>query len=370
MAAHYPEDVPMPSPVASAIFRRLRWFPLSILTVSISLAQWNVSISNTTAALRGIHNVGNGVIWASGANGTVLRSEDDGFVWQQCSVPDGAAKLDFRGVYGWDGDRAVVLSSGPGASSRVYETTDGCSTWRLLFQNPDREGFWDALTFRGKKSFLLGDPIGGRFTLYHSDDLGQRWSRDPSSGLAAAGGEGAFAASNSSLAAVGDAELVIGTGGAGGPRVLRLGKTGAWRSVEVPLAKGRESTGVFSISFRDRSHGIAVGGDYKDPTQRSGTAAWTSDGGLTWHASATLPSGYRSSVAWDQEMHLWISVGPNGSDLSLDDGHTWRRFDGGNWNALSLPWVVGPGGKVARLDRASPALTKAMRGDPLRSDRP
>jgi len=34
-------------------------------------AQWNIEESNTTASLRGIHNVGGGVAWASGTNGTV-----------------------------------------------------------------------------------------------------------------------------------------------------------------------------------------------------------------------------------------------------------------------------------------------------------
>ncbi len=62
---------------------------------------------------------------------------------------------------------------------------------------------------------------------------------------------------------------------------------------------------------------------------------------------------HRSSVAWDPRLHMWIAVGPNGSDVSLDDGRTWKHFDSGNWNALSLPWVVGPKGQIASLDSAS-----------------
>jgi hypothetical protein len=42
-------------------------------------------------------------------------------------------------------------------------------------------------------------------------------------------------------------------------------------------------------------------------------------------------------------------VGTNGSDISRDDGKTWTALDDGNWNALSLPFVVGPKGRIARL---------------------
>jgi len=327
---------------------------LTLLSISIANAQWNAAITNTAAAFRGIHNVGKGVVWASGTNGIVLRSKDEGRVWRQCAVPPGAAKLDFRGVFGWSENHAVVLSIGLGAASRLYETTDGCVSWHLLFENPDPNGFWDAVTFRESAGFLVGDPVAGRLTLYRSDDLGRHWRRDNSRGLTAAPeGEGVFAASNSSLVVRPGGEILIGTGGIGGARVFRFRKSLGWRIAKVPLARGSESAGIFSIAFRDSDHAIAVGGDYKKPVETTGTAAWTSDGGASWHAATSFPSGYRSSVAWDPRLHLWITVGPNGSDLSLDDGHTWKRFDAGNWNALSLPWVVGPKGQIASLDRAS-----------------
>jgi hypothetical protein len=49
-------------------------------------------------------------------------------------------------------------------------------------------------------------------------------------------------------------------------------------------------------------------------------------------------------------------VGTNGSDISRDDGKTWQPLDDGNWNALSLPFVVGPDGRIARLN---PAMLQA-----------
>ncbi len=103
---------------------------------------------------RGIHAVGGGVVWASGTGGTVLRSEDTGYLWQQCATPPGSAKLDFRAIWAWDALHVLVLSSGPGDQSRLYQTTDGCSSWKLLLTNPDADGFWDGLLFLDRQTRL------------------------------------------------------------------------------------------------------------------------------------------------------------------------------------------------------------------------
>jgi len=58
-------------------------------------------------------------------------------------------------------------------------------------------------------------------------------------------------------------------------------------------------------------------------------------------------------------LKVWITVGTNGSDISWDDGRTWQLLDNGNWNALSLPFVVGPNGRIARLN---PATLRSNRG--------
>jgi hypothetical protein len=46
-------------------------------------------------------------------------------------------------------------------------------------------------------------------------------------------------------------------------------------------------------------------------------------------------------------------VGTNGSDISRDDGKTWQSLDDGNWNAVSLPFVVGMNGRIGRLNPAA-----------------
>jgi hypothetical protein len=104
---------------------------------------------------------------------------------------------------------------------------------------------------------------------------------------------------------------------------------------------------------------VAVGGDYTKPGQ-VGVAAY-SEKWLRWYAASTPPHGFRSAVAYDAATKTWITVGPNGTDTSTDDGRNWRalRPDPAlheppdadrNWNALSLPFVVGPHGRIGKLN--------------------
>ena len=116
--------------------------------------------SNTIADLRGIHSVGNGIAWASGTEGTVLRTTDEGATWQRCATPPDAENLDFRGIQAFDQKTAIVMSSGKGGLSRLYKTTDGCQTWKLVLMNPDMPGgFFDAVQMLWPLNDLVGHPF-------------------------------------------------------------------------------------------------------------------------------------------------------------------------------------------------------------------
>ena len=336
-------------------------------------AQWQIERSGTTASLRGIHAVSADVAWASGTNGTVLRTLDGGQGWRPCTVPPGAEKLDFRSVWAWDVDHAMVMSSGPGSESRLYSTHDGCRTWSLVFTNPDADGFWDALQFDGTRfGVILGDPVQGSFTMFVTYDGGGQWTRQANPCLRTMEPkQGAFAASNQSLAIVPlqDANSPPGTdvnhqiwfGTSGGwlysfelaPLEL-ISATGGENAASsctheraLPLGS-KDSAGVFALAFHDGTHGVAVGGDYSQPQNGTNTAAFTTVS-AQWHVALHPPAGYRSTVGWNAIDASWITAGSNGSDISRDNGNTWQPLDQGNWNAISLPFAVGPDGRIARL---------------------
>ena len=343
---------------------------------------WQMEDSGTNASLRGIDSVDGTVAWASGTEGTVLDTTDGGAHWQKCSVPDAdkdGASLDFRGVQAWDAMTAIIMASGPGDKSRLYKTTDGCKSWKLLFKNPvTPNGFFDSFYFprsqslvaeKGRLGVLIGDPVGGQFSVFETRDGGDSWSRSSNSVLGASEKEsGAFAASNTCIATFSLDQYDIVVGGKAGSSLLRRSrplnhKAITWEKVSLPMAQGAEGARAFSLAVHVAMaphtellapdmhvSEVVVGGDYTKPNDPTGTAAWSGDSGRHWLASTTPPHGYRSTVQWSQSEKLWIAAGTNGSDVSRDDGRTWQPLDNGNWNALSLPFIVGPKGRIARLN--------------------
>jgi photosystem II stability/assembly factor-like uncharacterized protein len=355
-------------------------------TKSPSGTPWEMQNSTSTASLRGIDSVDGTVAWASGTEGTVLRTSDGGAHWRKCAVPDAekdGATLDLRGIQAWDMDTAVVMASGPGDKSRLYETVDGCKTWTLLLKNPDApKGFFDSfqIFYKGFHNgdptgygLVLGDPVGGRFTLFEINITPySSMPVDSKDLIVPAKNSAAFSASNSVLV-----DLYKGTYGfiTGGPTAANLVRVrygeGTWKegggnsktlakTVRLPLATGTDSSGAFAIAKRilngDSDSAtvaeVTVGGDYAKPDDGAGSAAWSDDGGEHWTASTVMPHGYRSSVQWSDDLSAWVAVGANGSDISHDDGKTWQALDNGNWNAVSLPFVVGSSGRIARLNPA------------------
>src|SRR5262249_13066085 len=73
------------------------------------LARWKGEKSGTGGRPRGVSGGNENVAWASGNNGTGVRTVDGGGPWQVSVLP-GAADLDFRDVHGVDAKTAYVLS--------------------------------------------------------------------------------------------------------------------------------------------------------------------------------------------------------------------------------------------------------------------
>jgi hypothetical protein len=360
----------------------MRCLVLTIAALTAAQAQWTMQHAHTTAGLRGIHNIGGGVAWASGTEGTVVRTINDGQTWQTCAVPQEAEKLDFRGIQAFDENTAIVMSSGTGGLSRLYKTTDACRTWTLVFTNPDKTGFWDALQFsRPEFGTLIGDQVRGHFPVFFTTDVGNTWRRfDPKAISAVNKRQSIFAASNTALLVDGkNAKFYFVTGGGTtsliavdlhfSPPTICTDCLGV-SSTHPDMASGT-SAGGFSLASRVDGPNlviVAVGGDYNSPDQTMGTAAsWIDDHRYNgrWHASGTPPHGYRSAVAYYSPAKTWITVGPNGTDISTDDGRTWNALKptaeettdaDKNWNALSLPFVAGPHGRIGKL--SSGALSR------------
>ena len=402
--------------------------------------------SRTTEDLRGVSAVSQKIAWASGTHGTYLRTTD-GRIWIPEQVP-GAEALDFRAVTAFSADEAFLMSAGPGDQSRIYHTTDAGRHWSLQFTNNNPKGFFDSMVFWDRThGIVLGDPIPDdagtlKFELLITND-GQTWTPLPSPQLPPAlEGEGAFAASNSSLAILptpiprngsvilsedagsaqrnmrrsrripcsfsssaapqgiltttssstttknvlasrktvafasptslswqnagsplptsiscetvasapktiswetdssppwksgasaprqpsekegasapeaSDPNIWFATGGKAA-RVFHSADRGrTWQVFQTPIVHGADSQGIFSIAFRDATHGVIAGGDYKHPDQHGPNLAFTNDAGATWSLSQIFPQSYYSAVAYDR-----VAGNPNSKNLNDNQAH-------------------------------------------------
>jgi photosystem II stability/assembly factor-like uncharacterized protein len=270
-----------------------------------------IEFSHTTEGLRGVSAVSKDVAWASGTHGTYLRTTDGGHTWTPGQVPDAGA-VDFRAVAAFSAEEAFLMSVGPGDQSRIYYTSDGGKHWQLQFTNTNPKGFFDSMVFwDARHGVVLGDPVPDesghlKFEVLLTED-GQNWHVVPPARLPdAIEGEGAFAASNTCIAIVpmsSDTNLWFATGGKVA-RVFHSSDRGqSWQVFDTPMVHGPDSAGIFSIAFRDATHGVIAGGDYKHPNDDGPNLAFTEDAGKTWTLSSLHPLAYFSAVAYDKRVN-------------------------------------------------------------------
>ncbi len=177
---------------------------------------------------------------------------------------------------------------------------------------------------------LLGDPFPKAFYLKY---ISPKTEIGTSIQIPNLPDEACYAASGTTAQFLTGGDYVFVSGGPSTVRFFRFNWTDTAQvtSVNLPLAKA-EGAGPFSVFFWSDLEGVCVGGNYMKPTEISGTACFTNDGGKTWFAASTL--GYRSCVTGNKK--LLLTCGTNGIDYSLDGGKTWSVFQKGNFCALLL----------------------------------
>jgi len=327
---------------------------LPILSLFFATPHWSNQSSGVTARLRGVSAVSERVAWASGSGSTVLRTNNGGTRWQKLTVTND--NVDFRDIDAINAETAYALSVGNGPASRIYKTSDAGATWTLQFKNENPKAFLDAMSFwDADHGIVFGDSIDGQLDILITENGGNTWSRLSSPNLPPAlPNEGAFAASGTNIAVVGKSHAWIGTGAAAKSRVLRTSDNGhTWQVSDTPVAAG-QSSGIFSIAFRDTKHGVIVGGDYTKEKEAVNNLAFTRDGGATWTLAKGL-SGFRSVVAYVPGTKIIVAIGPAGSDFSTDDGQTWKPVDGPGFDTFSfvqgktIGWAAGAKGALAKL---------------------
>lgn len=262
------------------------------------------------------------------------------------------SSLDFRGLHTFDGRAILLMSAGSGPKSSIYRSPDSGQHWKLVHQNQVADGFFDCIAmYDALRGLVVGDPVDGKFFLLTTANGGATWSRID--GPTARDGEGAFAASNTSLTVKANGQAWFATGGVLGGRVFNSYDWGrTWTPVSTTVQHETATAGVFSLAFPDLKHGFAIGGDYKKPADSSHVLSETTDGGSSW-LPLSGPAGYRSAIATDGH-HVFVT-GPDGSEYRPAPAGDWQSITGEGFHALSiapkgkLVWACGSNGRVAHF---------------------
>ncbi|MEO5572754.1 MAG: oxidoreductase [Bacteroidia bacterium] len=307
-----------------------------------------------TPSLRGLSVVNNDLIWISGNKGFVAVSDNGGKNWNIKKIPN-ADTLDFRDIEGFDAKTAIVMNSG--SPSVFFKTTDGGLNWKTVYKNEDKKVFFDGMDFWDeKRGIAFSDPIDGKLFLISTNDGGKSWKEMPYKDCPQVQeGEAGFAASGTSIRTTGDGFAYIGTGGKAA-HLFSSGDYGkTWKKYSCPIIKFKESTGIFSLAFKDSRTGIVIGGDYTADTLSKDNCYLTFSGGKNWKLPFHAPPGYRSCVEYITQTYL-IATGPIGTDISYDGGQTWKQLIAAGFNVArkakkgNRVFLAGNNGKMGVLD--------------------
>ncbi len=151
---------------------------------------------------------------------------------------------------------------------------------------------------RSAGGMTFGDSYDAQFPVLRTRDGGETWENIADNLPAAQPGEAGFAASGTCIKTLAGRSAWIGTGGAPRARVLSTTDGGdSWASSDVPIQpQGTPVSGVVSLDFRDRFHGILGGGDIIASTEPQLNVARSSDGGSPtagrWVSRAGRPAGW------------------------------------------------------------------------------
>ncbi|MCK0156946.1 oxidoreductase [Cellulophaga sp. F20128] len=231
---------------------------------------------------------------------------------------------EFRAVAHTDTDFFMLSVANP---ALLYKTGDS-GKMELVYKEEDAAVFYNAMKFwNNNEGIAIGDSMDGCLSLIITRDAGKSWKKLSCAQLPEGmEGEGAFAASNTNIAIVGDKTWIATTKG----RIYFSGDKGvSWDVFTTPIAGLGDTHGIYSLDFYDAKLGFAIGGDYTKPNQNKKNKAITIDGGKSWRLVADgAEPDYKSCVQFVpmRSGNELVAVGFTGISYSNDTGESWTKL--------------------------------------------
>ncbi len=258
--------------------------------------------------------------------------------------------IEFRAVANNQNDFFMLSAANP---ALLFKTGEH-GAMELVYNESHDKVFYDSMDFwNEREGIAIGDSTDGCLSVIVTRDSGNTWTKLTCDQLPeGTENEGAFAASDTNIAIVGNHTWVATTAG----RVYYSpDKAKTWQVFDTPIVKEKDTEGIYSIDFYDELNGFAIGGDYTNPDANSANKMKTTDGGKTWQLVAQNQNpGYRSCVQYipNGNGKELVAIGFKGVDFSNDAGKTWKHLsDEGFYTVRFLNDSVAYAAGVGRISK-------------------
>lgn len=317
----------------------------------ISAVEFENILLDSTLSFRALTVFNDGNLGFAGSNNSYGLYDAEQNKLTKSTIQHDSLTIAFRSVASTSSDFFALSIGNP---ALLFKTGDQ-GKMELVYREDHEKVFYDALHFwNDQEGIAIGDTTDACISIIITRDGGNSWKKLSCDNLPKAeGSEGAFAASDTNIAIVGDKTWVAT---AAGRVYVSNDKGGAWSFTDTPMTKAKETEGIYSIDFYDELNGFAIGGDYTNPKDASANKIRTTDGGKTWAVvGANETPGYRSCVQYlpnssGQEL---VALGFDGIDYSSDAGTTWKHLSDEGYYTIrfvndSLAYAAGKG-RISKL---------------------
>ena len=324
----------------------------SKLIEKLSIGDYKEYIVSGNPSLRGVDVVDDKIVWVSGNNGTYARSIDAGDSWK-CGKINSDTLVDFRDIQAFNAESAIVASAG--SPAKIYKTSDGGNSWRLVYENCDSSIFINSIDFYDSKNgYAWSDPINNEFFVIRTIDDGETWDTiDVKKLPKPLYKEAGFAASGTSIISNCDGLVILVTGGNKARIIQSCDYGSSWEAIDTPIKVGDSSFGIYSIGAIDDKTFVVAGGSWQKPDEANSNVAISKDGGKNWLLTKSFPSGFRSCIKYLNMAKILLTCGTNGVDISTNLGDSWEKTTLGGYNTLDFSpdekflVFAGSNGKIA-----------------------
>ena len=270
---------------------------LILPSAALAAGGWHAQASGTQQDLGGLAASSGGRLWAVGAGGTILATQNGGTAWvaQTSGTTQSLHAVAFAdATHGWAvGDGGTILG-----------TVDGGATWTA-----QSSGTTLALYGVACSGPNAAWAVGAGGTIVVTSDGGATWTAQTSN-------------ATRDLRAVTFADSTHGWAvGAGGTVVVTSTGGATWAAQTSNVMQD-----LRAVAFADTAHGWAVGA--------GGTIVATSDAGATWATQTSGSTRDLAGVAFADAAHGWV-VGAGGAVLfTANGGAAWTAQSSGTTKDL------------------------------------